>query len=65
MNMHQQIAMLRSHKMRFTGKPSEAVSEIYAPTSATWEKQQEHRGPGSRPCCEPPPGVAVCDCLRV
>merc|ERR1719382_2255281 len=42
-NMNEQIATLRSNKMKFTEMLSEAVSEINALTAVTREKQQQHR----------------------
>merc|ERR1719282_43504 len=42
-NMNEQIATLRSNKMKFTEMLSEAVSEINSLTAATREKQQQHR----------------------
>merc|ERR1719434_449116 len=42
-NLNEQIATLRTNKMKFTEMLSEAVSEINALTAATREKQQQHR----------------------
>jgi len=42
-NMNEQIATLRSSKMKFTGMLSDAISEINSITAATREKQQQHR----------------------
>ncbi|CAK0826481.1 unnamed protein product [Prorocentrum cordatum] len=42
-NMNEQIATLRSNKMKFTEMLSEAISEINSLTAATREKQQQHR----------------------
>jgi len=42
-NMNEQIATLRSNKMKFTEMLGEAISEINSITAATREKQQQHR----------------------
>eukprot|EP00959_Pyramimonas_sp_CCMP1952_P328824 6884371-Pyramimonas_sp.AAC.1 len=42
-NTNEQIATLRSNKMKFTEMLGEAVSEINSLTAATREKQQQHR----------------------
>ncbi|CAK0836936.1 unnamed protein product [Prorocentrum cordatum] len=42
-NMNEQIATLRGNKMKFTEMLGEAISEINSITSATREKQQQHR----------------------
>jgi len=42
-NMNEQIATLRSNKMKFTEMLGESISEINALTAATREKQQQHR----------------------
>jgi len=42
-NMNEQIATLRSNKMKFTEMLGEAISEINSLTAATREKQQQHR----------------------
>ncbi|CAK0862315.1 unnamed protein product [Prorocentrum cordatum] len=42
-NMNEQIATLRSNKMKFTEMLGESISEINSLTAATREKQQQHR----------------------
>ncbi|CAK0826822.1 unnamed protein product [Prorocentrum cordatum] len=42
-NTNEQIATLRSNKMKFTEMLGEAISEINSLTAATREKQQQHR----------------------
>jgi len=42
-NMNEQIATLRSDKMKYTEMLSEAVSEINALTASTRQKQEQHR----------------------